>query len=75
MIHVLQCKDCKHIFEHTQSIRTAGEGNWPPCPECGGECRKVYQPLEIRYVGPGWQQTRRINRETEPIDGAYEPIN
>lgn len=73
--HNLRCQKCKHLFVIQMSIKEAGEGNWPPCPECGGTASKVFVPHEIRYVAEGFTQRNKINKETEPLPGAYEPLN
>ena len=72
--HLLKCKECDYIFEHNMPITEAGEGNWPPCPECGSAVRKIWQPNQVRYLAEGYSQRDRINEENRPRPGTYEPL-
>ncbi len=53
-IYVYECKNCGHGFEKLQSF------NDEPirvCPDCGGETRRVFQPVGVIFKGHGWYKT------------------
>ncbi len=53
-IYEYECRACRQRFEKLQSI------NDEPirvCPNCGGETRRVLQPVGVIFKGSGWYIT------------------
>ena len=53
-IYEYECRECRQRFEKLQSI------NDEPirvCPNCGGETRRVLQPVGVIFKGSGWYIT------------------
>jgi len=53
-IYEYECRSCRQRFEKLQSI------NDEPirvCPNCGGETRRVLQPVGVIFKGSGWYIT------------------
>lgn len=54
MIYVYECNECDDRFEREQGMTE------PPlkvCPGCGGEVRRVIQPVGIIFKGSGFYTT------------------
>jgi len=49
-----ECKVCGARFERRQSIT---DDPVKTCPECGGEVRRLPQPVEIIFKGKGFYVT------------------
>jgi putative FmdB family regulatory protein len=47
-----KCTVCEHVFE--DDLETEA---YPPCPECGGDTRRVYSLGGITFKGPGFYKT------------------
>lgn len=53
-IYEYECRQCRQRFDKLQSI------NDEPirvCPTCGGETRRVLQPVGVIFKGSGWYST------------------
>lgn len=53
-IYEYECRQCRQRFDKLQSI------NDEPirvCPSCGGETRRVLQPVGVIFKGSGWYST------------------
>ena len=53
-IYEYECRTCRQRFDKLQSI------NDEPirvCPNCGGETRRVLQPVGVIFKGSGWYIT------------------
>lgn len=59
-IYVYECSDCGIHFEQNQRI---SEDPIQDCPECGGQVRRIIQPVGVVFKGSGFYVTdnRRIS--------------
>lgn len=48
------CKKCEHSFDLWQDFEAEAE---TLCPKCGGELRKVFGQLGVRFKGTGFYRT------------------
>ena len=51
------CKACEHRLEEIQAM---GSGPPGPCPECGGELRRAYGRVGVRFSGWGFSSTDKL---------------
>jgi putative FmdB family regulatory protein len=51
------CRKCSHRLEEIQPM---GAGPPGPCPECGGELRRVYGRVGVRFSGWGFSSTDKL---------------
>jgi len=51
------CRKCGHRIEEIQAM---GSGPPGPCPECGGELRRVYGRVGVRFSGWGFSSTDKL---------------
>jgi putative FmdB family regulatory protein len=56
------CRSCGHALERLQK---AGEPPGP-CPECGGELRRVYGRVGVRFSGWGFSSTDKLVPDDRP---------
>ena len=56
-VYEYACRSCGHRLEEVQPM---GAGPPGPCPECGGELRRVYGAVSIRFSGWGFSKTDRL---------------
>ena len=73
--HDLCCSFCNSLHTIAMSIKEAGQGNWPPCPDCGAEMTKVFTKHEARYMARDFQQRENIIKSNRPSPGSYRPVN
>jgi putative FmdB family regulatory protein len=75
-IYEYECRVCHQRFEKLQSI------NDEPirvCPNCGGETRRVLQPVGVIFKGSGWyitdsrKNTNSAPSSTDKADKAGSP--
>ena len=62
-IYEYECRDCHQRFDKLQSF------NDEPirvCPHCGGETRRVFQPVGVIFKGSGWYSTDS-RKSTTPV--------
>ncbi len=50
-LYEYRCKSCDHQFEIQQSF---SDDPLTVCPECGGDLRKVFNPVGISFKGSGF---------------------
>jgi putative FmdB family regulatory protein len=53
-IYAYRCKRCGHELEEIQPMGAGAPG---PCPSCGGELRRVYGRVGVRFSGWGFSST------------------
>src|SRR6476620_5946329 len=53
-IYEFECRACRQRFEKLQSI---SDDPIRVCPTCGGETRRVLQPVGVIFKGSGWYIT------------------
>ena len=56
-IYEYACRACDHRLEEMQPM---GSGPPGPCPECGGELRRVYGRVGVRFSGWGFSSTDKL---------------
>ncbi len=50
-LYEYRCRNCQHQFEIQQSF---SDDALTECPECGGDLRKVFNPVGISFKGSGF---------------------
>jgi putative FmdB family regulatory protein len=62
-LYEYRCRACGSSFEEVQPM-----GAPPPdaCPECGGELRKVYGRVAVRFAGWGFRRTDALVSDGRP---------
>lgn len=53
-VYEYRCRSCGHHLEELQAL---GAGPPGPCPECGGELRRVYGRVGVILSGWGFKRT------------------
>jgi putative FmdB family regulatory protein len=53
-VYEYRCRACGHELEEVQPM---GSGPPGPCPRCGGELRRVYGRVGVRFSGWGFAST------------------
>jgi putative FmdB family regulatory protein len=53
-LYEYRCASCGHRLELIQRM---GEGPPGPCPECGGELKRVYGRVAVQFSGWGFSKT------------------
>jgi putative FmdB family regulatory protein len=48
---------CYHCGRSLEEIQPMGAGPPGPCPRCGGELRRVYGRVGVRFSGWGFKRT------------------
>ena len=68
-IYEYECRACGKRFDRLQSFK---DEPVRVCPTCGGETRRVIQPVGVIFKGSGWYVTdsRKPGAESKPADGA-----
>jgi len=51
---------CKGCGERLEEIQAMGAGPPGPCPACGGELRRAYGRVAVRFSGWGFSSTDRL---------------
>jgi putative FmdB family regulatory protein len=68
-IYEYECRQCSQRFERLQSFH---DEPVRVCPNCGGETRRVLQPVGVIFKGSGWYITdsRKASGKTETDGGS-----
>ena len=53
-VYEYRCKACGRDSEHLQPMGASAPG---PCPECGGELRKIWGRVAVTFGGWGFSKT------------------
>lgn len=53
-IYGYRCRSCGHEVEEVQRMGAAPPG---PCPRCGGELKRTYGRVGVRFSGWGFSRT------------------
>jgi putative FmdB family regulatory protein len=53
-VYEYRCRGCGRELEEVQAM---GSGPPGPCPDCGGELRRVYGRVGVRFSGWGFSST------------------
>ena len=62
-IYAYRCKTCGHELEEMQPM---GSGPPGPCPECGGELKRTYGSVGVRFSGWGFSKTDSLAPGDKP---------
>jgi putative FmdB family regulatory protein len=62
-VYEYRCRSCGHELEEVQRM---GAGPPGPCPTCGGELRRVYGRVGVRFSGWGFSRTDSLVGEDRP---------
>ena len=57
-----KCTECDCIFELNRSV---GKATAEPCPECGGQTKRVFSPVGVVFKGSGFHNTDYKSRPKE----------
>lgn len=52
-VYEYRCRACGHEVEEIRPMRSGPPG---PCPECGGELKRVYGRVGVRFSGWGFSK-------------------
>jgi putative FmdB family regulatory protein len=60
-----KCVTCAHVCEVT---RPGSDDSPVPCPECGGQTKRIFHPVGVHFKGSGFHNTdhRRPEKSSEP---------
>ena len=60
-----KCKDCSAVVE---VVRPSSDDSSVPCPECGGETKRVFTAVGVHFKGSGFHNTdyRKESPAPEP---------
>lgn len=64
-VYEYACRDCEAAEEHLQAL---GAGVPGPCTACGGELRKKFSRVAVRYEGWGFTSTDSLVSDTRGRD-------
>lgn len=62
-IYAYRCKGCGHELEEMQPMGSKAPG---PCPECGGELKRTYGSVGVRFSGWGFSKTDSLTPGDRP---------
>jgi putative FmdB family regulatory protein len=62
-LYEYRCRACAHEVEEVQPM---GSGPPGPCPRCGGELRRIYGRVGVRFSGWGFARTDALAPEGRP---------
>jgi putative FmdB family regulatory protein len=62
-IYEYRCRACGEQLEEVQPV---GSGPPGPCPSCGGELRRVYGRVAVRFEGWGFRRNDSLVPEDRP---------
>jgi putative FmdB family regulatory protein len=70
-VYEWRCRACGHRLEAVQPM-----GSGPPgaCPECGGELRRVYGRVAVRFSGWGFSRTDDLLPEERRSKRDYKAL-
>ncbi len=70
-VYEYRCRACGHSFDALQPM---GAGPPGPCPECGGELRRVYGRVAVRFGGWGFAATDSLLPEERRSRKDYKTL-
>lgn len=61
-IYEYRCRACAATHEEIQPMGAPP----PPCPKCGGEMRRIYGRVGVRFAGWGFERTDSLTSGDRP---------
>jgi putative FmdB family regulatory protein len=62
-IYEYRCWSCQNILEEIQPMGAGPPGS---CPRCGGELRRLYGRVGVRFSGWGFRRTDGLAADDRP---------
>lgn len=62
-IYEYRCGGCGHRLEEVQPMGAPAPG---PCPRCGGDLKRVYGRVGVRFSGWGFRRTDSLLPQDRP---------
>jgi putative FmdB family regulatory protein len=62
-IYEYRCRECGSTTEEIQPMGSPPPG---PCPRCGGELKRIYGRVGVRFSGWGFRRTDGLVPEDRP---------
>jgi putative FmdB family regulatory protein len=62
-VYEYRCAGCGHRLEEVQPMGASAPG---PCPRCGGELKRAYGRVGVRFSGWGFRRTDSLVPEDRP---------
>jgi putative FmdB family regulatory protein len=62
-VYEYRCRSCGRFLEEIQPMGSPAPG---PCPGCGGELKRVYGRVGVRFSGWGFSRTDDLVPEDRP---------
>ena len=66
-IYEYECNHCSFRFEQKQKFSENGP---VPCPQCGGNTRRIFSPTPIIFKGSGFYSTDSRQNKSRPSNKA-----
>jgi putative FmdB family regulatory protein len=63
-IYEYRCRDCGQSVEELQPMSATGPSG--PCPDCGGELRRIYGRVGVVFSGWGFSKTDKLLPSDRP---------
>jgi len=80
-LYEYRCRACGSEVEELQELQPMGSGSPGPCPTCGGELRRVYGRVSVRFSGWGFRRTdallpeaRRTGKDFKQLEARAREI-
>jgi putative FmdB family regulatory protein len=67
--YAYRCQQCAHEFDAVQKF---SDDPIRICPECGGDVRKVFQPVGVVFKGSGWYINDSRGKSSTAVNGAND---
>ena len=62
-VYEYRCRSCEAKVEEVQPMGAGAPG---PCPKCGGELKRLYSRVGVRFSGWGFKSTDSLVPEDRP---------
>ena len=62
-VYEYRCRTCESMVEEIQPMGAPPPG---PCPKCGGELKRIYSRVGVKFSGWGFTSTDSLVRDDRP---------
>jgi putative FmdB family regulatory protein len=62
-VYEYRCRACDSMVEEIQPMGAPPPG---PCPKCGGELKRIYSRVGVKFSGWGFTSTDSLVRDDRP---------